>query len=281
MGSAIRFWFIKGYDKLFENILDVIREALNDAGARDYMLKAFEVTAESGYDEIHREITGAAAGKIRGINLGLTYETLAPPAAPRPEIAQLIQFRDFISPIKQLENVLPPESLMEFTAQVSHKVGEIMLMNADRERADGYIIFKEGRIVSYGFKYGGEFIIRYHRGEYALDLYKAGRDFDARDAIGVERLQEAVEKARMAPCAINTYDDSLPAKFWQVANEGFNIFYDAKLGSLGTWEVNISTLHNVADPGIGHYDIYPDGISYAYPNKTTGTEKKKPWWKPW
>ena len=281
MGTPIRFWFVKAYDKLFENILDILREALNDAGSRDYVLKAFEVTAEAGYDDIHREITAAGAGKIRAINLGPTYETLAPPAAPRPEVAQLIQFRDFVSPIRQMENVLPPESLMEFTAQFSHRAGEIMLLNADEERADGYIIFTEGRILSYGFKYGGEFIIRFHRGEYALDIYKTGRDFDSRDAIGTERLQEAVEKARMAPCTINTHEGDMPSIFWQMATEGFNIFHGTKLHDLGTWETNFSTLHNVTDPGMGHYDIYPDGVSYAYPKTTSPTGKKKPWWKPW
>ena len=66
MGSAIRFWLIKGYGKPFENILDVIREQLNDAGAKEYVLKAFEVTAAVGDNEIHREITEAGAGKIRG-----------------------------------------------------------------------------------------------------------------------------------------------------------------------------------------------------------------------
>jgi hypothetical protein len=281
MGYPVRFWFIKGYEKPFENILDIIREALNDAGAKEYALNALEVTAEAGENNIHRELTRGTAGKLRGIDLASGQEILVPPAAPRPEIAQLIQFRDFISPVKQLAGVLPIESLMEFTAQLSHKVGEILLVNATEQLADGYISFGEGRIISFGFRVGDEFILRYYQEQYALDMYNVREDFQAEGKIGKERTVEAVQKADMLPYAIEEHEEEMIHQLWQVSKEGFNQFYGTTLGSLGTTETNISTLHKVSDPGISHYEIYPDGVSYAYPQKTDEPTKKKPWWKVW
>ncbi len=281
MAIAVRFWFVKAYDKPFENVLDIIREALNDAKSKEYALKAFEVNGEAGDNNIHQELTRGTAGKLRGIDLGIDFATLAPPAAPRPEIASIIHFRDYISPAKPLENFLPQESLMEFTAQLSHKVGSIMLMNAGIEKADGYIIFENGRISDYGFCYSDEFVLRYHAGQYALDVYNIGEGAKYGGTIGMDRLSEAVEKANLNPCTINTHEEEMVLEFWKVSREGFNNFYGTKLNSLGTSESNFATLHQVGGSGIGHYEIYPDGVSYAYPESQSQPEQKKPWWKVW
>lgn len=278
MGRPLKFWFIKGYENPFENILDIIRETMNDCGSKEYKLKGIEVMAEAGINPIHRELTSGTAGKLRAVYLGTDSDTLSPAFTPRPDIGHVIQFRDYAIPALNIESPLPQESLMEFSARLSHKVGSIMLMSAD-EDTDGYMAFEDGNISFYGFKFTEEFIVRYYGGEYKVDIYNVSPEFEHKK-IGQERIEEAAKRCRMEPCAISEHDEDMLIPFWHIALEGLNLFYGLKLSSIGTWEANLATLENVSDPGVGLYDIFPEGVSYSYPDKSP-EEKKKPWWKVW
>jgi len=260
MGRPLRFWFIKDNGQPFENDLDIIRELMNDVGSKDYHLKGIEVLAACGTNKIHNELTGATAGKLRGIFLGNDPDTLTPAFAPRPGIGALIQI------------------LMELTARLSHKVGEILLVNAD-EDIDGYMTFENGSISNYGFKLTEEFIARFYGGKYKIDIYALRPGFE-KQQVGIERITEAAERTGMKPCEIEEHEEEMVVPFWNVALEGINLFYKLKLPHICTWETNFATLETVSDPGLGLYDIYPEGVSYSYPDKPA-EEEKKPWWKLW
>ena len=278
MGRPLKFWFIKGYENPFENSLDIIRETISDCGSKEYRLKGIEVITEAGTNAIHRELTSGSVGKLRAVYLGVDSDTLSPAFAPRPDIGRVIQFRDYAIPAMNIENPLPQESLMELTARLSHKVGPIMLMNADWD-TDGYMAFENGEVSSYGFKFTEEFILRFFGGKYKVDIYNVSPDFEHKK-VGQERIEEAIKRCGMEPCTISEHDKDMLLPFWHIALEGLNMFYGLKLATIGTWEANLATLENVSDPGVGLYDIFPEGVSYSYPDKPP-EEKKKPWWKVW
>lgn len=278
MGRPLRFWFIKNNERPFENDLDIIRELMNDVGSKDYHLKGIEVLAPCGDNKIHNELTGKTAGKLRGIFLGNDPDTLTPAFAPRPDISAVVQFRDYAIPAMNIPNPLPQESLMELTARLSHKVGEIMLVNAD-EDVDGYMTFENGSISFYGFKFTDEFITRFYGGKYKIDMYAVHPSFE-KQRVGSERISEAADRSGMKPIEIEEHEEEMIVPFWNVAIEGINLFYKLKLSNICTWETNIATLEKVSDPGVGLYDVYPDGVGYSYPDEPVEVEKK-PWWKVW
>ncbi len=279
MGYPLNFWLLKKNEIPFENALDAIRELINDAGAKEYVLKGIEITATGGSNAIHTELTRGLAGKFRGIYLGADTETLSPPFAPRPNIGKLLHFRDYALAGKTMENPLAQESLLELTARLSHKVGPILLLHSNAEYRDSYVSFENGDIAAFGIKYMDEFIMRFYNGEYKIDIYEPPPSM-SHLAVGEERITEAADRAGLKPNIIESHDKELIQPFWYVALEGMNLFYGTKLSTIGTWEKNIASLAEISDPGVGLYDIYPDGVSYSYP-KETSEEKKKPWWKVW
>jgi hypothetical protein len=279
MGCPLHFWLLKASGNQFENTLDTIRELINDVGARDYHLKGIEITSAGGANAIHADLTSGLAGKFMGIYLGADTDTLSPPFAPRPSIGNMLHFRDYVLAGKSMANPLPQESLLELTARLSHKIGPIMLLHSNDEYRDCYLGFENGDVSAFGIKYGEEFIIRYYGGEFKIDIYKPPPNMQSLQ-VGEERIAEAATKSGMTPNKIEIHEEELIQPFWHLALEGINIFYGTKLETIGTWETNLGTLADISDPGVGLYDIYPEGVSYSYPQKPS-EEQKKPWWKVW